>query len=81
MKKKLLPLPFRNPKSCSVQVLGMLPKSPARLWPEGIDLLKDLLVRDAPIEVDVVVAVVLVVVADVAAANLGSWRILQKIYL
>ena len=74
----------------------MLPKSPARLWPEGLDLLKDLLVRDAPIEVDVVVAVVLVVVADVvvvvdavvlvvvadvAAANLGSRRILQKNYL
>ena len=59
----------------------MLPKSPARLWPEGLDLLKDLLVRDAPIEVDVVVAVVLVVVADVPAANLGSRRILQKISL
>ena len=59
----------------------MLPKSPARLWPEGLDLLKDLLVRDAPIEVDVVVAVVLVVVADVPAANLGSRRILQKNYL
>ena len=58
----------------------MLPKSPARLWPEGLDLLKDLLVRDAPIEVDVV-AVVLVVVADVPAANLGSRRILQKNYL